>query len=126
MKQIAKDVQDVAKTLTAVSQKVKKLQKQLEKLAKAPAPKKAKAPAKKKAAAPKKAKAAAKATAKAKSKVTAFDQVMNIISRTKKGVNVETLKTKTGFNTKKIANIVFKGKNKGVIKSVKKGVYVKA
>jgi hypothetical protein len=37
-----------------------------------------------------------------------------------------TLMEKTGYDQKKIANLVYKLKNQGKIKSVKKGVYLKA
>lgn len=89
---------------------------------KAPAKKtaaKKKAPAKK--AAPKK-----KAPAKKAAKVTAADTVLNVINRTKKGVNTATLMKKTGFDNKKVANIIFKLKKQGKIKNPEKGLYVKA
>jgi hypothetical protein len=73
-----------------------------------PAPKKA---------APKKAPAA---------KETAADTVLKIIAGSKKGVNSATLMEKTGFDKKKIANITFKLRKQGKIKSVDKGVYTKA
>jgi len=37
-----------------------------------------------------------------------------------------TLIKKTGFDAKKVANIIFKAKKKGDIKAIKKGVYAKA
>jgi len=81
-----------------------------------------KAPAKKKAV--KKA-AAAKAPAPKKAvEVTATDQVMNIIKRSKKGVDVPTLKKKTGFDDKKVRNIVFRAAKEGRIKKSGRGIYV--
>jgi hypothetical protein len=81
---------------------------------KAPAKKKAvaKAPAKK-APAPKKA-----------VEVTATDQILKIIKRSKKGVDVPTLKEKTGFDDKKVRNIVFRAAKEGRIKKSGRGVYV--
>jgi len=81
---------------------------------KAPAKKKAvmKAPAKK-APAPKKA-----------GQVTATDQILNIIKRSKNGVDVPTLKKKTGFDDKKVRNIVFRAAKEGRIKKSGRGVYV--
>jgi len=52
--------------------------------------------------------------------------VLRIINRYKKGVGTATLMEKTGYNQKKIANIVFKLKTQGKITSVGMGVYVKA
>jgi len=78
---------------------------------------------------PKKApakKATAKNTVKNKKNIaTAADTVLAIINRSKKGVNSATLAEKTGYDKKKIANIVFKLRKLGKIKSVSKGVYTK-
>ena len=56
---------------------------------------------------------------------TAADTVLKIISRSKKGVNTATIKEKTGYNQKKVANIIYKLKKQGRIKTAQKGVYVK-
>jgi alcohol dehydrogenase class IV len=68
-----------------------------------------KAPAKKKAAA-----------------LTATDQVLKIIRRFKKGVDVPTLMKKTGFEEKKVRNIVTRAFSQKKIKRVTRGVYVAA
>ena len=67
-----------------------------------------------------------KAPAKKAVKETASDTVLAIVNRSKKGVNSATLAEKTGFDKKKVANIVFKLRKQGKIKSVGKGVYTKA
>ena len=68
-----------------------------------------------------------KAPAKKTVKIgTASDAVLAVINRSKKGVNNATLSDKTGFDKKKIANIVFKLKKQGKIKSFIRGVYTKA
>jgi lambda repressor-like predicted transcriptional regulator len=70
---------------------------------------------------------AQKAPAKKKSsQPTATDQVLNIIKRSKKGVNTATLMTKTGFDVKKVRNILQRTFKQGKIKRVEKGVYVGA
>ena len=70
---------------------------------------------------------ASKASAKKKTaKLTATDQVLNIIKRSKKGVNAATLMTKTGFDLKKVRNILQRTYKLGKIKRVEKGIYVKA
>jgi hypothetical protein len=141
MKKLKKDLEAISKTLNGLVQKVQKLQEQIgedakptkkpkAKAVKAKAAKKAparkvavkKAPIKKvaaKKAAPKKA-----VPKKAKS-VTAADTVFAIIKKYKKGVGNAALMEKTGYNQKKIANLVFKLRKQGKIKSVDKGVYVK-
>ena len=58
--------------------------------------------------------------------MTAADTVLAIINRSKKGVDSANLAKKTGFDKKKVANIVFKLRKQGRVKSVSKGVYTKA
>jgi hypothetical protein len=68
-----------------------------------------------------------KAPAKKKpAKLTATDQVLGIINGSKNGVNTATLMTKTGFNQKKVTNILQRTYKQGKIKRVGKGVYVGA
>jgi hypothetical protein len=136
MKNLKKDLQAISKELKVLMTKVEKLGKALDKAAKsAVAPKKkvakkktaAKATAKKTTAkkTSAKKKAAPKKAAK-KEAPTAIDNVVGIIKRSKKGVDVETLIKKTGYDAKKISNLVYKAKKRGDIKSGAKGVYVKA
>ncbi|MBT8349844.1 MAG: hypothetical protein KJO26_01205 [Deltaproteobacteria bacterium] len=67
-----------------------------------------------------------KAPAKKAVKATAADVVLSIVNRSKKGVSNATLVEKTGFDKKKVANIVFKLKKTGKIKNFIRGVYTKA
>ena len=70
---------------------------------------------------------AKKAPAKKKpAKPTATDQVLKIIKRSKKGVDATALVKKTGFNDKKIQNILFRNYKLGRIKRVDRGKYVGA
>jgi len=134
------------KDLHAVKRDIVALGKRLEKLIKAHEPmpkakkvtkKKAvkktktvkKAPAKKSVAkkAPAKKTVAKKAPAKKKAtQVTATDKILQIVKRSKKGVDVSTLKKKTGFDDKKVRNIVFRASKEGRIKKSGRGVYVSA
>ena len=152
---LKKQLQQVSKEIKAFSKKVEKLVAAAEKAAKpkiaaakkvAPkkaAPKKAvakktaakKAPAKKAVAKKTKAKKTApakkaapkkKAPAKKAAKVTAADAVLKVVNRAKKGVNTAAIMKKTGFDNKKVANIIFKLKKQGKIKNPEKGLYVKA
>ena len=54
------------------------------------------------------------------------DTVLTIIKRSKKGVDTNTLITKTGYDRKKVANIIYKLKKQRQITTSGKGVYVKA
>ena len=97
------------------------------KKAKAAAPKTAAKKAK--SAAPKKAakKADAKKSAAKKSaKVTAIETVYGYIARARNGIDVESLVKKTGFDNKKVHNIIYKLKKQNKIKSVDRGRYEKA
>ncbi len=141
MKKLKIDLQAVSKSLTSLTLKVEKIRKQIEKMDKPKAAKVKpvkKAPVKKVAAkkavakkVPAKKVAAKKAvTKKAPAKkpvqITAFEILLRILRRSKKGIDVAALMKKTGFNQKKIANLVLKGRKLGQIKSVEKGVYLKA
>ncbi len=71
--------------------------------------------------------AAKKAVAGKKAlQATATDQILKIIKLAKKGVDVPTLKKKTGFDDKKVRNIVFRAAKEGRIKKSGRGVYVGA
>ena len=67
-------------------------------------------------------KAAKKKTAKP---ATDTDKVLVIIGRSTKGVSTATIMAKTGYDQKKIANIIYRLRKQKKIKSVDKGVYTK-
>jgi putative endonuclease len=107
---LKKDLQALNKDIQALGKKMEKLIAAVEKGEKTKTTNRAlakKAPAKKKPVQP-----------------TATDQVLNIIKRSKKGVNAATLMTKTGFDLKKVRNILQRTYKMGKIKRVEKGVYV--
>ena len=117
--------------LRSIAQGVEKMAEKLEKST----PKKESKAKRKAAAKPKKAsvkkapakKASVKKAVKTKKQpATAADAVLAIVNRSKKGVNSATLAEKTGFDNKKIANIVFKLRKQGKIKSIGRGIYTKA
>jgi len=56
---------------------------------------------------------------------TDTDKVLEIISRSKNGVSTAAIMQKTGYNQKKIANIIYRLRKQQKIKSVEKGVYTK-
>jgi hypothetical protein len=57
---------------------------------------------------------------------TATDQVLKIIKRSKKGVDVPTLAKKTGFEDKKVRGIVYRAVKQGKIKRAGRGLYAGA
>ena len=57
---------------------------------------------------------------------TSADTVYKVIARYKKGAGIDTIKQKTGYDAKKIQNLVYKLKKQDKIKSETKGVYMKA
>ena len=122
MKQLEKDLKAVAEDLKKLTQKTGKMIKQLEKPDKAQAAKKPKAKKVEKQAAGK----AKKPVAGKAEKVTAADTVLAIIKRSRNGIDEATLRNKTGFEGRKVRDIIYKLKKKGKIKSEQKGIYVKA
>ena len=109
LKALNKNIQVLGKTLDRLLKTVEKGEKPKAKptkkatAAKVPAKK---APAKKKAAQP-----------------TATDKILKIIRGSKKGVDAPTLVKKTGFNQKKVRNILFRTYKQGKIKRLDKGIY---
>ena len=119
---IEKELTALQKDITAIGKKMEKLINDVEKNEIKPAK-----ASKAKSVKAKPAKKAPKAPAKKKAvKVTATDQVLKIINRSKKGVNTATLMKKTGFNQKKVTNIIQRTFKSGKIKRVDKGIYVGA
>ena len=127
MKKLKKDLEAILKALKGLTQKVEKLQEQIVEETKPTKKPKAKA-VKKKAVkkAPAKKAAPKKAVQKKAKPATAADTVLAIIKKSKKGIGTSTLMDKTGYNQKKVANLVFKLRKQGKIKTVVKGVYLKA
>jgi hypothetical protein len=89
-------------------------------------PEKARAAKKPKPKAKPKAKAPRKAVAKKATKVSASETVLSAIKNSRKGVNTVALRKQTGFEGRKIGDIIYRLKKEGKIKSERKGVYVKA
>ena len=114
MNQLKKDLKDIAKDLKRLTQKTEKMIKQLEKLEKAQVVKKPKS------------KAVKKAPAKKPTRLSASDTVLAIIKRSRKAVDKATLKSKTGFEGRKVGDIIYRLKKQRKIKSPRTGFYVKA
>ena len=122
---LKQDLQALNNDIKALSKTVDNLLKAVEKSEK---PKAAKKPAAK----PAKAKTTKKAPArkapvkKKAAKPTATDKVLKIIRGSKRGVNAATLVKKTGFDLKKVRNIIQRTYKQGKIKRAEKGIYVGA
>ena len=112
---ITKDLQTVSKELT-------KLVKQIEILTATLG--KAEKPKAKPVKTTTKAKAVTKKAPVKAAKITDTDQVLAIINRSKKGVDTATVMKKTGFNQKKVRNILFRTYKQGKITRAEKGIYV--
>ncbi len=128
MKNLKKNLETVNKELKALVKKTESLIKAVDKIEKAQATKAVAKPARKvavKRTKPAKKTVARKPVKKAE-QLTAYDTLLGYINKSKKGLSVEQLKSKTGFNNKKIANLVYKAKKQGEIKSAGSGVYIKA
>ena len=120
-----KDLQALKKDVKALGRKMEKLIKEFDKSKKANVKKKVTAKTVK--AKTTKRTPAKKALAKKRPvKLTATDQVLNILKGRKRGVNAATLVKKTGFDLKKVRNIIQRTYKQGKIKRVGKGIYVSA
>jgi hypothetical protein len=118
MKSMKQNLQAVSKDLKALAKKTEILIKELNKLEKSQPATNPKTQAVK-------ARVPQKAPAKKKAKgLTDTDKVLTIIKRSKKGVTVAAIKMKTGFNNKKISNIIFRAFKAGKIKRADKGSYI--
>ena len=109
--------------INALKKEIKALDRKLDKLLKAIGKDKTKAPKVSKARTVKAPKEKVPAKKKA-ARVTATDLLLNIINRSKQGVDTATLIKKTGFNQKKVANILQRTLKQGRIQRAEKGIYV--
>jgi hypothetical protein len=122
---LKKDIRDIQKDIKALERKMEKLLKAFDKGKTT----KAKRSTKKiitRAVKAKRAPAKKAAAGKKTLKLTATEQVLRVIKRSRKGVDVPTLKKKTGFEDKKVRNIIFRTAKEGKIKKVGRGIYIGA
>lgn len=122
MKALKKDLKSVVKSLKLLTKQTEQIAKALEKIeTPRPAKKKPIAKAGKKTATKK---ASKKTSAKKATSTTATDTVLNIIKRSKKGLNTSALEKKANFDAIKVRNIIFRLKRQGKIQSKSRGIYV--
>ncbi len=116
MKNLQSQLKTVSKSLAALSNKWRSSQ------IRSKQPKAVKKAAAKKPAAVKKA--AAKKSSPAGGK-TVLDTVLDVIKRSKKGVTVAQLKTKTQLDARQLSNALYKLSKKGMVEAPSRGLYVK-
>jgi hypothetical protein len=135
MKEVQSVLKLVSDGLKTIAQGVEAISEKVDELARSQTAGKPKAAAKAKAKKPASAAPRMKASRKTSAKPTkkkaakapiAAKTVLKIISRSKKGVDTKTLMKKTGYDRKKISNVIYNLGKQGQIKSVEKGVYVKS
>ena len=112
---LTKDLQAISKELTKLANQTEKLAAELGKAQK---------PAAKSVKTKTKAKAVTKKTPAKVAKKTDTDKALEIINRSKKGVDTATLMKKTGCDQKKVRNILNRTDKQGKIRRVEKGIYV--
>ena len=112
---ITKDLQAISKELTKLVKQTEKLAAELEKTDQ---------PTVKSVKTKTKAKTVAKKAPVKVAKKTDTDKVLEIINRSKKGVDTATLMKKTGFDQKKVRNMLNRTYKQGKITRVEKGIYV--
>ena len=115
MKNLQSQLKSVSKSLATLSKQVERLSSQVEKA------KAVKRPAASKPAAKK---AAVKRTTSAGGK-TVLETVFDVIKRSKKGVTVAQLKTKTQLDARQLSNALYKLSKKGMVKAPSRGLYLK-
>ncbi len=123
MQKVQTQIKSLEKNIAALQKKLAKLKGQA--AAKAGATKKAAAKAPKKAAAPKK-KAVVKKAAATEAKGTVLESVLEVIGKSRNGANIADLKAKTNLESRQLSNALYKLSKKGQIKTISRGVYVKA
>ena len=112
----------ITKDLKVISKELMKLVKEIEKLA--TELEKAEKPKAKSVKTKTTTQAVAKKAPARGGKKTDTDKVLAIINRSKKGVDTATLMKKTGFDQKKVRNMLSRTYKQGKITRVEKGIYV--
>jgi putative endonuclease len=108
------DQMTISKDLKAITREIKALEKTISKLAKTVEKSEKAKPVR------------AEKIKKAPARLTATDQVLKILKGRKRGVTAAILMDKTGFNQKKVTNILQRALKQGKIKRVGRGLYVGA
>ncbi len=122
---LKRDIRDIQKDIKALERKLEKMLNALDR-GKTTKAKRTVQKANTRKAKAKRAPAKKAAAGKKRLKLTATEQVLKVIRRSRKGVDVPTLKKKTGFDDKKVRNIIFRTAKEGKIRKTGRGIYVGA
>jgi predicted Rossmann fold nucleotide-binding protein DprA/Smf involved in DNA uptake len=114
--QLQKQLVTASKSLVNLSKQLEKLSMHVDKMQSSGAA------AKKKPAVRKKAGVKKPAAAKG---ATVLGSVFDSIKRSKKGVAIEKIKEKTGYDGRQLSNALYKLTKQGKIKTISRGVYLK-
>jgi predicted Rossmann fold nucleotide-binding protein DprA/Smf involved in DNA uptake len=128
MTQASNQLKSIAKHLAALSTKVEKLSKQVDKglTAKKTASKSTKAKPKAKPKVTKAAPVKRVKTVNVDKGETVLNSVFDVIKKSRKGISIAQLKEKTDLNPRQLSNALYKLTKKGSIKSMSRGIYTKA
>jgi predicted transcriptional regulator of viral defense system len=128
MTQASNQLKSIAKHLAALSTKVEKLSKQVDKglTAKKTASKSTKAKPKAKPKVTKAAPVKRVKTVNVDKGETVLNSVFDVIKKSRKGISIAQLKEKTDLNPRQLSNALYKLTKKGSIKSMSRGIYAKA
>lgn len=128
MTQASNQLKSIAKHLAALSTKVEKLSKQVDKglTAKKTASKSTKAKPKAKPKVTKAAPVKKVKTVNVDKGETVLNSVFDVIKKSRKGISIAQLKEKTTLNPRQLSNALYKLTKKGSIKSMSRGIYTKA
>ena len=122
MEKLRKELNAVSKTLSNLVKKVEKIQNKIEKKASLLKSQKTKRINKK----ARKRIPVKKAAVRKTAPPTAVDTIYSIIRKSKRGINTSELMEKTGYERKSVSNAIYILTKQGKIKTVSKGVYIKA
>ncbi len=115
MKKLQAQLVWISQTLSALSKQVSKITKQVEKLAASAKETPGRSAAKK-----------APGTGARVRRDTVLDSVFGAIKRSRTGISIAQLKTKTDLGDRQLSNALYKLTKKGVVRAKARGVYVKS
>jgi len=127
MKRVQKQLESIARSIQALAQKVENIRKQMGSGQASKTGSKTGAAKRRtvKKAVQAKPSGAVEGRSEAADGGTAYALLLKTVEESENGISAADLKGKTGFNEKKIANLVYKAKKQGKIKTVGRGMYAK-
>ena len=114
MQQLQDILDSISQTLVTLSKQLEKISKQISNLQ----PSKTNVSTKK-------AKSSSNKNAVSKKQITVIDSVFEVIKMSRKGITIEKVKEKTGFNSRQLSNAIYKLSKRDKIVSKERGIYMK-